>query len=177
MKVAIASGNPVKIAAARAACAAVFPAEEIEFVPVAARSGVSDQPMSDAETRAGAENRAAHAASMEPGSDLSIGIEGGVERLGGQLMAFAWMVVRHASGVTAGARTVTLPLPPAVRDLVDAGVELGDANDRVFATVNSKQGGGAFGLLSDGLYTRESVYTEAIVMALLAFANPVYGER
>lgn len=176
MKVVIASANPVKVAAVRAACSAVFAEDGIEFVSVEVRSGVSDQPMSDAETRSGAEKRAQRAAAAEPGSEYSIGIEGGVELLGEQLIAFAWMVVRHASGRTSGSRTVTLPLPPAVRDLVAAGVELGEANDRVFATVNSKQGGGAFGLLSDGLYTRESVYTEALVTALLPFANPVYRQ-
>jgi non-canonical (house-cleaning) NTP pyrophosphatase len=53
-------------------------------------------------------------------------------------------------------------------------LELGDANDRVFSTVNSKHQGGAFGLLTDGLYTRESVYTQALVIALIPFNNMLY---
>jgi len=71
-------------------------------------------------------------------------------------------------------RTVTLPLPPAVKALVDQGLELGDANDRVFSTVNSKQQGGAFGLLTNGIYTREGVYTQALVIALVPFVNELY---
>ena len=72
------------------------------------------------------------------------------------------------------ARSVTLPLPPAVRELVDSGLELGDANDRVFATLNSKQGGGACGLLTDGLYTRESVYRQTLIIELTPFVNSLY---
>jgi len=61
-----------------------------------------------------------------------------------------------------------------VLTLVDQGQELGDANDQVFSTVNSKQQGGAFGLLTNGLYTREGVYTEALVIALVPFVNTLY---
>jgi non-canonical (house-cleaning) NTP pyrophosphatase len=53
-------------------------------------------------------------------------------------------------------------------------MELGDANDKVFSTVNSKHQGGAFGLLTNGLYTREGVYTEALVIALVPFVNRLY---
>ena len=58
--------------------------------------------------------------------------------------------------------------------LLDGGMELGDANDRVFATVNSKQAGGAYGLLTDGLYTRQSVYTQTLILALIPFVNELY---
>jgi non-canonical (house-cleaning) NTP pyrophosphatase len=89
-------------------------------------------------------------------------------------MTFAWMAIVGSDGNTSMARTVTLPLPPAVQELMDQGLELGDANDRVFATVNSKHQGGAFGLLTAGLYTREGVYTEALVTALVPFINELY---
>ena len=62
----------------------------------------------------------------------------------------------------------------AIKELIDAGMELGEANDQVFSTVNSKHQGGAFGLLTHGLYTRESVYTEALVMALVPLVNTLY---
>ncbi len=73
-RVCIGSTNPVKTAAAKTAFAAVFPGEEFEFVggddhchsqllnrTVNAPSGVSDQPMSDAETLQGARSRVANA--------------------------------------------------------------------------------------------------------------------
>jgi inosine/xanthosine triphosphatase len=174
VQVVIASHNPAKIRAVRDAFALQFPDQDIDFTPADVESGVSDQPFSDEETRHGARNRAVNARSLHPGADYWIGLEGGLEALDGQLMAFAWMVVMGTGGKTGETRTVTLPLPDAVKKLVDEGLELGDANDRVFSTVNSKHEGGAFGLLTEGLYTREGVYTEALVMALLPFVNELY---
>lgn len=74
------------------------------------------------------------------------------------------------------ARSATLPLPPAVRDLIADGMELGAANDRVFATLNSKQGGGAYGLLTDDRYTRGGIYTQTLVIALIPFVNALYPQ-
>ncbi|NND45924.1 MAG: DUF84 family protein, partial [Xanthomonadales bacterium] len=142
MQVVVASHNPVKIAAVRAAFAMQFADQGIEIDAVSVPSGVSDQPMSDAETRQGARNRVANARQCKPGADFWVGLEGGLEELGGQLMASAWMAVGDRSGRISEARTPTLPLPPEVQALVRDGLELGEANDRVFATVNSKQGGG-----------------------------------
>lgn len=89
-------------------------------------------------------------------------------------MAFAWMSILSADERRGEARSATLPLPGAIKNLIDHGMELGDANDQVFATVNSKQGGGAYGLLSEGLYTRESIYTQTLILALLPLAKKVY---
>ena len=91
-------------------------------------------------------------------------------------MAFAWMAVKGPKGDIGEARSTTLPLPPAVKELVDAGLELGEANDRVFATANSKQGGGAYGLLTDGRYTREGIYAQTLIIALTPFVNRLYPQ-
>mgnify|MGYP002527207021 FL=1 len=115
------------------------------------------------------------AQSVHENADFWVGLEGGIETFDGQLMAFAWMAILGSDGTIGEARTVTLPLPPAVKALVDEGMELGDANDRIFSTVNSKQKGGAFGLLTNGLYTREGVYTQALVIALVPFVNDLYS--
>jgi len=174
MKVVIASHNPAKIRAVNEAFALQFPGENIDFIPASVKSGVSDQPLSDEETRHGARNRARNACETHPGADFWVGLEGGIETIDDQLMAFAWMAVLGPDQQIGEARTVTLPLPPAVKALVDQGLELGDANDQVFATVNSKHQGGAFGLLTNGIYTREGVYTEALVIALVPFVNTLY---
>jgi len=174
MKVVIASHNPAKIRAVNEAFALQFPGEKLDFVPASVKSGVSDQPLSDEETRHGARNRARNASEMHPGADFWVGLEGGIETIDDQLMAFAWMAVLGPRLQIGEARTVTLPLPPAVKILVDHGLELGDANDKVFSTVNSKHQGGAFGLLTNGIYTREGVYTEALVIALVPFVNALY---
>jgi len=174
MKVVIASHNPAKIRAVNKAFALQFPGEEIEYTPVSVESGVSDQPLSDEETRHGARNRARNACETHPDANFWVGLEGGIETIDEQLMAFAWMAVLGPDQRIGEARTVTLPLPPAVKALVAQGLELGDANDKVFSTVNSKHQGGAFGLLTNGIYTREGVYTEALVIALVPFINVLY---
>ena len=176
MKVIVASRNPVKIGAASEAFATVFPAAAIDVSGIDIESGVGDQPDSDAETREGARARALRASDAMPDADFWVGLEGGVEVLDGQLMAFAWMAVKGRKGEVSEARSATLPLPPAVKELVDAGMELGEANDRVFSTVNSKQGGGAYGLLTDGRYTRESIYAQTLVIALTPFVNRLYPQ-
>ena len=174
MKVVVASLNPAKIRAVNEAFALQFPQETIEIIPVSVASGVSDQPTSDDETFQGAQNRAQNAQARQPDGDFWIGLEGGIETLGDQLMAFAWMAALGPDDKISMARTVTLPLPPAVSALIDEGLELGDANDRVFSTVNSKHQGGAFGLLTKGVHTRESVYSQALLIALVPFVNKLY---
>ncbi len=174
MKIVVASTNPVKVKAAQLAFATLLPSADLHMLPVSVDSGVSDQPTSDQETRRGARNRTANARVNIPEADFWVGLEGGIEAIDGQLMAFAWMHVLASNGRRGSARSTTLPLPPSIQHLLDEGMELGDANDRVFATANSKQAGGAFGLLTNGLYTRESIYTQTLVLALLPFTNDLY---
>jgi len=176
MKIVVASQNPVKIGATREAFATQFPGVPLEMLSVDVDSGVGDQPMSDTATRAGARARAHGAMEAHPDADFWVGLEGGIEVIDDQLMAFAWMAVKGTTGEISEARSTTLPLPPAIKELVESGMELGEANDKVFATINSKQGGGAFGLLTDGLHTRESIYAQTLVMALIPFVNPLYPQ-
>jgi len=176
VKIIVASKNPVKIGAAREAFSAVFPGRSIDICGIEVESGVGDQPESDTKTREGARARVLKARDAEPGADFWVGLEGGVEVFDGQLMAFAWMAVKCRQSDISEARSATLPLPPAVKELVDAGMELGEANDRVFSTVNSKQGGGAYGLLTDGRYTRESIYSQTLIIALTPYVNRLYPQ-
>jgi inosine/xanthosine triphosphatase len=177
MQIIVASKNPIKIRATAAAFRAQFPEHKIEVEGLSVDSGVADQPMSDEETRRGAQTRAANTQAAKPDADFWVGLEGGVDVIEGTLMTFAWMAIKSASGEFSQTRSPTLPLPPAIKTLVASGVELGEANDRVFATLNSKQGGGAYGLLTEGRYTRESIYTQTLVIALIPFVNPLYPQR
>ena len=175
MKVVVASLNPVKIKATEAAFSALLPNEQIQVSGFAVPSGVSEQPQSDDETRQGALNRAANVSVAQPDASYWVGLEGGIEDYAGRLSAFAWIAVRNHRGDISDARSATLPLPKAIKELIDQGLELGDANDRVFATINSKQGGGAYGLLTDGRYTRQSIYTQTAILALLPFTHENYA--
>jgi inosine/xanthosine triphosphatase len=175
LKIVVASFNPVKIAAVSEAFESRFPGVDLELVPVNVDSGVSDQPISDAETRNGARNRVINARNEKPDADFWVGLEGGLETIDGRLIAFAWMAIQGPGGKFSESRSASLPLPPLVKELVDGGLELGDANDQVFSTINSKQAGGAYGLLTDGLYTRESIYTQTLVLTLIPFTHELWS--
>jgi len=175
MKIVVTSHNPVKIAAVKQAFLAQFPLHEMELIPVTVKSGVADQPMSDKETRQGAQNRVANARHKSPDADYWVGLEGGLDTFDGRLMAFAWMVIANSKNRVSETRSATLPLPPRVQTLISDGLELGEANDRVFSTLNSKQGGGAYGLLTDGLMTRESIYTQTLILALVPFVHELWS--
>lgn len=176
MKVVVASRNPVKVGATTQAFNTLFPDATLDITSVNVDSGAGDQPDSDEATRLGARERALGSREAVPDADFWVGLEGGVEIIDNQLMAFAWMAVQGRVGDISEARSATLPLPPAVKELVVSGLELGEANDRVFSTVNSKQGGGAYGLLTDGLYTRESIYAQTLIIALIPFVNMLYPQ-
>lgn len=150
----------------------------LDMASVNVDSGAGDQPEPDEATRRGARMRAVRSREAKPDADFWVGLEGGIEIIDNQLMAFAWMAVQARVGDVSEARSTTLPLPLAVKKLVDGGLELGAANDRVFSTVNSKQDGGAYGLLTDGLYTREGVYTQTLNYGVDSFrqhALPTVG--
>ncbi|MBL8058077.1 MAG: inosine/xanthosine triphosphatase [Anaerolineales bacterium] len=167
----VASANPVKIQAVLAGFQRMFPAQAFTARGLPAESGVSHQPMTDAETRQGARNRAAAARRAAPEADFWAGVEGGCEALDGQLACFAWVVIlgRAQSGES---RTGLFFLPEAVAGLVRQGVELGAADDQVFGRVNSKQGNGAVGLLTGDVIDRLAYYEHAVALALVPFKNP-----
>lgn len=170
-KVIIASRNPVKIDAVRMAFTAMFPEEDFAFEGVSVPSGVQDQPMDNRETLAGAFNRAGNAKGKFTDADFWIGIEGGVEKAGNDLGAFAWIVIEtlHKTGK---ARTGTFFLPKKILHLIEEGKELGEADDLLFGHTNSKQKNGAVGILTGNAIDRTSLYSQAVVLALIPFKNP-----
>lgn len=149
----------------------MFPGEGFEIMTVLAESGVGDQPLSEQIARQGAVNRAQHARQIIPESDFWVGVEGGCDILDGEMISFAWIVVLSTDGV-GSSRTAGFQLPKAVRHLVEAGMELGDADDEVFGMQNSKQKSGAVGLLTGDVVTRKTLYEQAVILALIPFKQP-----
>ncbi len=170
-KIVIASKNPVKMNAALAGFKKMFPDEDFTIEGVSVLSGVSDQPMTDTETSAGAKNRAENASRERPEADFFVGIEGGVEEKNGEMEAFAWVVVKAKGDGFGKGRTGTFFLPPRVAELVKEGKELGEADDIVFQRTNSKQENGAIGILTGNVIDRTTYYTDAVAIALIPFKN------
>lgn len=170
-RVLVASTNPVKIASAAQGFARMFPGDAFEVRGAGVISEVSHQPMGDAETLHGAEARARNGRRLHPDATYWVGIEGGCEERDGVLHGFAWVVVLSADR-EGRSRTASFEIPPAVAEWVRRGVELGDADDRVFGRSNSKQGNGAVGLLTADAVDRVALYVPAVVLALIPFRNP-----
>ena len=165
-RIVVASQNPVKSGAIEGAYRLHFPDHEIHVQGCSAASGVSDQPMSEEETRLGALNRLAAIRKAEPDADVWAALEGGVHETDDGLVGFAWIVV-ETSDCRGAARTATFPLPEKVATLVRAGTELGHVNDVVFGRENSKQKEGAIGILTNGLIDRRMLYEHAAVFAMV----------
>ncbi|MFS1420260.1 inosine/xanthosine triphosphatase [Vibrio splendidus] len=165
--VIIASLNPAKINAVKSAFLSAFPDTEFDFKGISVPSGVADQPMSNDETYQGAVNRVHNATQAQPDADFYVGLESGIEGK----VTFAWMVV-ESNGQRGESRSASLMLPPVVLDKLQHANELGDVMDEVFGTDNIKQKGGAIGLLTHNQLSRSSVYSQALILALIPFVNP-----
>ncbi|MDX2302520.1 MAG: inosine/xanthosine triphosphatase [Microscillaceae bacterium] len=171
-KIIIASQNPSKIEAVRLGFAQFFPDEAFFVEGASSNSGVSDQPMNDEETFQGALNRCLDIKNRFPEADFWIGIEGGVDTRYGNMEAFAWVIVLAQGESTQGmARTASFFLPPRIQQLIDAGYELGAADDLVFQRKNSKHDQGATGILTHGVIDRANYYAHAVVLAMIPFKN------
>ena len=195
--VAVGSRNPVKVNAVKSAFAAAFPTAQLDISMHDVPSGVPDQPWGDGQTRQGALNRAlachvAHTEACGCQPDFSVGLEGGVlEEHFGELhpsipgakstvSCFAFMAILSMSGPADArwgiARTASFPLPPRIVALMrgrggEPPMELGDADDKVFGEINSKQKGGTVAKVTNGMIDRTAYYEHALVCALSPFLH------
>ena len=70
-------------------------------------------------------------------------------------------------------KTSSFLLPNKISSmLLTQNIELGTADDLVFNRVNSKQGSGTVGILTNHLITRSDYYDHALVLALISFIWP-----
>ncbi|SBS33888.1 Non-canonical purine NTP phosphatase [Marinomonas spartinae] len=183
IRIIIASKNPVKISAAYQAFNKAFPDHTIHCEEMSAPSGVADQPMTEAETRLGSENRAQFCYQQkshqqdanvmdENTVDYFVAMEGGVDQFEEGAATFAYVTILAKTGKMVTNRSASLPLPHSIYTRLVSGEELGDVMDDLFGTVNIKQKGGAIGLFTNEAENRESIYTQALILCLAPFIHP-----
>lgn len=172
--IAVGSGNPVKLAAAKAVLAWAAPGASVEAKAVA--SGVPDQPFGDDETIAGARERAIRAREALD-ADLGVGLEGGVVDGPAGMRTCAWCVVVHRDGREGIGGSLAMPLPDAVAEMIRGGEELGHAMDRLVAERGTKHGKGAVGILTAGRIDRQGAYEVLVTYALAPFLTPALFSR
>lgn len=170
-KIIVGSKNPVKIKATLKAFKKVFKNEKFKIEGVDVPSGVPSQPMGNEQTIKGSLNRANNAFKKYPGADYFVGLEGGVEEVKDGHLAYAWASIRSKNKIGKG-RTASFILPKKISTLISKGTELGVADDIVFGRKNSKQANGAVGILTSDAITRTTLYSPAVLLALIPFINP-----
>lgn len=179
IKLCVGSTNPVKVNAAKQAFLSVFPDHQIDCVPMKAESGVAEQPMTEAETRLGAQNRAHYCAAHYKNNEAEVSVidyfvamEGGVDLLDEGAVSFSYVVILSAQGELSTGRSANLPLPNKIYQRLQNNEELGPVIDDIFNTSNIRQKGGAIGVLTNHVATRESIYTQALILALAPVLHP-----
>lgn len=170
LTIIVGSTNPVKIQSVRKAFQQAF-SVPLEVRGTAVTSGVADQPMTDEETLRGANNRAHAARRRESEAAFWVGIEGGVDERNGCYEAFGWVYVLSPDRESS-ARSATFPLPLPVQQRLRDGEELGPLIDELFGAHNTKQKGGAVGMLSRETVSREALYAQPLLLALIPFMQP-----
>ncbi len=170
IQICVGSTNPVKVNACRAVFVKAFPEYEIECVALSVLSGVAEQPMTERETRLGAKNRVAQC-QLKHQAHYYIAIEGGVDRSEDGAYTCAYVVISNGKQQSVN-RSTQLPLPVNVYKALTEGAELGPLMDQLFQTRNIKQKGGAIGLLTNHLASRQSCYELTVSMCLSQFLHP-----
>lgn len=167
--VLVGSKNPTKTNAVEKAFSVLFKKNKIIVKGKRAPSGVSDQPMSEKETKKGAFTRLRYL-EKKYSADFYVGIEGGVDYDEGTMVAFAWVYTSNKLLIGKG-KTAMFQIPREIQNLIEGGVELGEADDIVFKRKNSKSKDGAVGILTNKNITRTNYYKNAVIMSLIPFFN------
>ncbi|SDI42361.1 inosine/xanthosine triphosphatase [Alteribacillus persepolensis] len=154
--IAVGSKNKTKIKAVQE----VFTSGQYDVVGYDVGSGVSDQPFSDAETKAGAIGRAKQSVQMD--AFIGIGLEGGVEPMDDGLYLCNWGALVDQKGRVLTASGAKIGLPQEVADGLYNGYELKTVMDAYTNKHEVSHYEGAVGIFSNGLILREQMFSHVV---------------
>ncbi|MFJ9501095.1 DUF84 family protein [Brevibacillus centrosporus] len=139
-------------------------------------SGVSDQPMSEEETVEGAINRAKAVYKQIPGSDIGLGLEGGLTYDSQHKQWYLISVCAAWNGAELYiGKGLSFPIPnQAAERIQQENVELSTIIDEWSGMTNSNHQGGAYGLLTENRIRRADVFRDAVLAAITPFLSPYY---
>lgn len=192
MHIFVGSTNPVKVNAVVLAASETWPEVMVRSVNV--QSGVALQPRSDEETRRGASNRAQAALQtglnlgernhlffdqnlavsekneerfLENSQALGIGLEGGVfQHESGELWSTVWVAVADSAGNITESNGARFKIPEMIAQPILDGGEMGPIMDSLLSANNTKQAGGAIGVITRNFVDRTEEYAGIAKMAL-----------
>ena len=175
--IVIASKNPVKVEATKAAFLRVFGADfsNFNFIEKSVDSGVAHTPLSQGETKQGALNRLNHIQESFLGADYFVAIEGGFyqKQVGENFWQTGTVLVSGKFPLHAKMEVsvIEFMLPDELSKKIGDGQGAGSAADELQGTTNSKQRGGITGYVSNGLVSRYDAYFHPLVIAFSQLKN------
>lgn len=159
MIINIGTMNKAKIAAVETVVNEYF--ENVQFTYINAPSHVSEQPMTDEETRQGAINRAL-AARGTTLAQMSFGLEGGVKEMDGQMFVCNWGALIGSDGQIYTAAGASIPLPDQIAHKIRNGAELGPIMNDFTRQQDVRQKEGAIGIFTNGLINRTDMFAHIV---------------
>nr|WP_106780477.1 DUF84 family protein [Lysinibacillus timonensis] len=139
--------------------------KQVEYKNLTVPSNVSEQPLSDEETRQGAINRAKNALE-ESQADFNFGLEGGVRIIDDLMYCCNWGALALKDGTVITAAGALFLLPDEVAKEVRAGKELGPVMDVYTNEKGIRHNKGAIGVFTANLVDRTEMF-EHIVKLLI----------
>jgi inosine/xanthosine triphosphatase len=175
MIIFVGSKNPVKINSVINAGSEAWP--ELQVIGIDVPSEISEQPMTDEETRQGATNRSRtvfkeglKTLSIQQISSsvvLGVGLEGGVfKKDNNELWSTVWATVTDKDGNLYESNGARFKVPEIISKRILAGEEMGPIMGSFFSDPNLKQKQGAIGAITKGFIDRTEEYTIIVKLAL-----------
>jgi inosine/xanthosine triphosphatase len=161
--VGVGSTNPVKVMAVEKAIADKLP--HVRVVGKEVPSKVSHQPMSDAETKNGAYERAVGVL-VKLKADVGVGLEGGVMMKDGQMWNTVWCCLTDRVGRVAWANGLRFILPEKISREILKGREMGPVMDELTGIDGVRRKMGMLGIVTDGWVDREGGYRQLVRLAM-----------
>lgn len=162
------STSDSKLRATRAVFARIDPQASVEAVPV--DSAVSEQPIGDQETVAGALQRARESRRIAD-ADFGVGIEGGVHQDDRGVWLSAWVAVVDREGREGLGGGLRVMLPGWIANRAMAGEPVGDIVDRLLDKRDAHEALGVIGLLTRRLVDRQAALEQGLLAALAPFLS------
>ena len=164
IRVYVGSENPSKISAVESIFSSIFHLP-LDVKGFAVDSGVPPQPRDD-DTVRGAINRAR---SLPEGYDYAIGLEAGLfwNEVVKEYFDKAFCAILDSYGKFTYGYSGGFVYPPKVIEMVESGLEVGEAMERISGIREIKKGMGAIGFLSKGLIDRKEFNSQAVLMAMV----------
>jgi len=168
MKIVVGSENPSKLRAAQMVINKLFPGEKVETMK--ASSGVSEQPKTDEEALTGAINRAKFVHDQSQ-ADYSIGMEGGLQKIGERWFECGWVAIVNKDGELGLGSSARFQASGKLIKEILAGKEMGVVIDEITGEKDIKEREGAMGVVSAGHLPRDLCYSHGVWFAFGPFIS------